>query len=265
MGNHSDKSDLDEDTLALFVANQLDYSSAALERECLPWLSVDERAKYERFQFPQHRKEYLLGQSLVRTALSEYSETAPEEWRFELGEYGKPAVHSDQNTKNCYFNLSHSAGLIVVAVSMHEAVGVDIERNTRERRIEQIAHRHFAAPEVSALLALPEDERQARFYSLWTLKEAYIKAKGMGLAISLQKFGFDFLHDTGQELQFWVDETLGDDPGDWQFWQLEAIADFDLAVAVATGNSGSIAKIEACKMPSLNEKLPLDLHVICSC
>ncbi|MCG8415160.1 MAG: 4'-phosphopantetheinyl transferase superfamily protein [Pseudomonadales bacterium] len=265
INNTKNASELSDDVLTLFFANQSDFSNDSLESACLSWLSAAEIEKHQRFHFSQHRKEYLLGQSLVRTALSEFADVDPHSWQFELGEYGKPTIYSPQLLHPYYFNLSHSGDFLVVVVSSHQDVGIDIERNTRERRIEQIAHRHFAEPEVESLLALPKEERQSRFYALWTLKEAYIKAKGMGLAIPLQKFGFDFLDATQQELHFWADRALGDDCADWQFWQLECVPDYDLAVAVSAGRDKPVSKISAYQYENLNQKRPMELHVLSSC
>ena len=148
-------------------------------------LTDDERRRYGRYMFERHRHLYLLTRALVRTTLSRYRDVAPERWRFCENEWGKPDVAEPQEAKPIHFNLSNSEGMVVCLVARDRVVGVDVEDCERLDQPTSIAERFFSPREVADLRALPEDRQRERFFAYWTLKEAYIKVRGMGLAILL--------------------------------------------------------------------------------
>jgi 4'-phosphopantetheinyl transferase len=122
-----------------------------------------------------------------------------------------PAHHS---TDLC-FNLSHTDGLVVLAIA-RQPVGVDVEWLDRRGRTIELADRYFAPTEITALRALPETAQRDRFFDLWTLKEAYIKARGLGLALPLG--GFAYSDFETPPLSIAVDPTLADRPdSEWSF------------------------------------------------
>jgi 4'-phosphopantetheinyl transferase len=179
-------------------------------------LSDDERARWQRYKFDKHRREYLATHALARTALSSHHPLAPEAWRFQLNEYGKPWIDPDCGL--C-FNLSNSTGLVVCLIGTGDEVGVDVEPRIRAGSIIEIAHRMFSQRELKQLGDLPGDERPERALHLWTLKEAYIKARGIGLALPLKKFSF--LFEDSRRIRLEIDASLGDDPARWRFCILE--------------------------------------------
>src|SRR5437588_11462711 len=91
-----------------------------------------------------------------------------------------------------------------------------------------LAERFFAPQEFEALSTVPVEERQYRFFEYWTFKEAYAKARGMGLCLPLDKFSFHFPNDGGVEIK--IDPDLADDPRRWQFWQLRPTSQYLVAV-----------------------------------
>ena len=109
----------------------------------------------------------------------------------------------------------------------------------------QIANRYFSKDELEALKALPAAEQLLRFYDLWTLKEAYIKARGVGLSIALRSFSFDFL--THERLAVTFDSELVDDPTHWQFWQIDTTGSFTLSLASKSENQ-KITKLRAYRL-----------------
>ncbi len=240
---------LTETQIDLWFANEASFDFDELTSHCLDWLTERDVARYERFYFERHRKEFLLGKVLVRTVLSEYGGLNPSQWKFIENEYGKPALAVGQNGSSIYFNLSHSGDRLVMAVGKHEFLGIDIERSDRKRRVKKIADRYFSARELQPLLELEELAQQERFYDLWTLKEAYIKARGMGLALSLKQFGFDF--ETGELISLYLDPEMDDNVDGWQFWQLDAGAEYKLALAVKAGDL--ITNINSYHRSSLRE------------
>ncbi len=242
---------IDEEEIHLWHLDQVDFDLPTLARDCLSWLSDSELQRYYRYQFDSHRKQLLLSRVLTRLALSRYdSSIAPASWKFSQNEYGKPAISAEQNAAALYFNLSHSAQRAVLAVSRHSDIGVDIELSTKPRRIGAIAQRYFSPAESAAILALPVEQQQDRFYDLWTLKEAYIKACGMGLSIPLQHFSYGFAGDRGLTIEF--DTQRGDSEQDWQFWQLDARSDYKLALAAKTESAKGVVRLIGWQLEGLD-------------
>lgn len=195
-------------------------------------LTPEEAARKQRFRFEKNRHQQLVTRALARSVLSLYTGVAPAEWRFEAGEYGKPDVSAPAGHSRLRFNLSNTDGLIACAVVRDHEVGVDVENMQRRAETVAIADRYFARSECRALHALPESQQRDRFFSYWTLKESYIKARGLGLKIPLAQFAFDIEREP---ITIAFDPRLGDDAADWQFHQLRLSDRHMLAVAVQRG------------------------------
>lgn len=196
----------------------------------VPRLTTDERGRMDRLVRETDRHTFTLARALVRQTLSAHGPTAAEAWRFETNRYGCPfVVEAQAGTPRLHFNLSHTAGLVALAVTRGHDLGVDVERADRVVR-ERIAERHFAPQEVRDLLAMPEDAQPQAFFEYWTLKEAYIKARGMGLAIPLGDFAFRLRPPARPTIAF-VD-GFDDTPARWQFWQAWPTPHHRLALAV---------------------------------
>ena len=126
---------------------------------------------------------------------------------------------------------------------------MDIEQSGKRRRIAKIADRFFASEEVIDLLGLIDSEQLSRFYDLWTLKEAYIKACGLGLAIPLQHFIYSFPNETGISLSF-ADER-DDDVRNWQMWQIACSGNYKLALAIKREPENKITSLSAWNLNGL--------------
>ena len=238
----------------VYLASLLDFFLPDLEAHYLNWLGKSEQARFRRYRTSGKRKQFLLGQVLLRAVLSKFSGINPPQLQFTLRENGKPRVHSPGSAA-CHFSLSHSGEYVVVAFARYPSIGIDIEKRTRQRRIDSIARRYFAPSENRFLKTLPPEQRLLRFYDLWTLKEAWLKAGGVEQAPSrstLNKFGFDLESKTDQ-LGFWVDQSLAAQPGAWQFWLLELVPDHQIAVSVSTGGLPRVSSIHAQRLASLQQ------------
>jgi len=197
-------------------------------------MSDEERARHQRFMFERDRDLFLATRALVRAALSRYADVRPEAWRFERTEHGKPYLVGPAGVPELHFNLSNTYGLVACAVSgALPRVGVDVENTTRGTDALEIADRFFSGLEVEALHALPDSDHQARFFSYWTLKESYIKARGLGLAIPLGQFSF--LLDDAPPIRLACDPELSDDGDRWRFGLFRASDRHTLAVGADTG------------------------------
>ncbi len=192
-------------------------------------LSSAERKQEPRFYFARDRRRYLLTRVLVRTVLSRYLPVSPREWTFAKNAYGRPeAVNVEANKAGVSFNISHTHGLIVLAVARRRALGVDVV-NLRSREVSMdIATRYFAPAEVAVLASTPREQRNYRFLEYWSFKEAYVKARGMGFSLPLHKFSFHYPRDRAVGMK--IDPELGDDAGRWQFWQFCPVPEYLAAV-----------------------------------
>jgi 4'-phosphopantetheinyl transferase len=193
-------------------------------------LSEEEIARYLRFHFDDDRREFALAHALLRTTLSAFDDVAPRDWRFENDANGKPALAPGMTGVPLSFNLSHSGGLVACAVAVHADVGVDVESVTRATDWRSIVPRYFSAAEVAQIDRLPAPEQAGRFFELWTLKEAFAKALGVGLSQSLDATCFDLAGDA-------ISCSLPDgiQAEAWQFALYRPDRDHRLAVAVSDG------------------------------
>jgi len=207
---------MNEDTLQLWFAYPDDVLERGAAEACELLLSEEERARLKAFKFDRLRREYLATRALVRTALAHTHPIAPEAWRFSSNAYGKPAV---EPACGLQFNLSNSRELVVGLIATGAEVGVDVEPFTRASEIAEVAPRVFSKLELAQLDGLPDSERLNRGLSLWTLKEAYIKARGMGLSLTLEKISFVF--GGAEEIRLELDPSLNDEPSRWRFCLLD--------------------------------------------
>lgn len=176
-------------------------------------LSEEERARRRRFRFEHSRREYLTTHALARMALSHDRPIAPRAWQFTANAHGKPAITPDCGLR---FNLSNTAAMAVCLVSDAPAqVGVDVESHARVARIAEVAQKVFSEAERSQLDALSASAKLDRCLSLWTLKEAYVKARGIGMTLPLR--GISFLFDEGGAVRLFLDPELHDDAERWHF------------------------------------------------
>jgi 4'-phosphopantetheinyl transferase len=207
---------MDKKPLSLWCAYPDDLLIEENAEACAALLSQDERARWQGFRFERHAREYLATHSLARTALSRYHPLAPQAWRFPVNAHGKPAADPECGLR---FNLSNSLGLVVCLIAHGVEVGVDVEPFDHAEKILELAPEVFSPEELTQLSDLRGDEQLQRALSLWTLKEAYIKARGMGLALPLKKFAF--LFGGGEEMQLELAPSLNDEAARWQFCLLE--------------------------------------------
>lgn len=151
-------------------------------------LAADEHARAERFYFQMHREHFIAGRGLLRNILSRYLDREPSQLRFCYNSYGKPALTEEAGTEGLCFNLSHSHGIALYAITCGREIGVDIEYFRPDVETEKLAERFFSPREAAVLRALPKHLRKEGFFNCWTRKEAYIKAEGQGMSIPLSTF-----------------------------------------------------------------------------
>lgn len=206
--------------------------SAALQQfEAL--LADDELASYNQLRFPEHRREYLVSHALLRATLARYADTPPLDIRFQQNAFGKPELVGAGALADLRFNMSHTHGLAVCAITRCGEIGADVEFHAENQALLEIADHYFSPREVDDLLTLPEAQRRAAFFRYWTLKESYIKARGEGLSLPLDSFSFLL---RGESIGF--ESSREPEPGDWRFFSVQPASDY--SVAVALRRSGTV-------------------------
>ena len=213
---------LDDDEVHVWCA-ALDLPGDAVQR-LWPLLAADESSRASRYVFARDRTHFVVARGLLRVILARYLDLEPAALRFVYGAYGKPALAHDTGGVALRFNLSHSGGYVLYAVTHQRELGIDIERmRPGFAREGGIAERFFSPHEVAALRALPLSLQATAFFACWSRKEAYIKARGLGLAIPLESFDVSLtpgepaalLHtaDGPQETSRWAMQELAPVPG----------------------------------------------------
>jgi 4'-phosphopantetheinyl transferase len=150
-----------------------------------------EQTRWHQLAFAANRHDFLVSHALVRNVLSLYANVHPAAWSFRTNRFGRPEIEGPSDAAGLRFNLSHTAGLIAVAVGGERDVGVDVENVTRDLPIEAAAS-ILSPAEIDRVRGLADSQRREHLLELWTLKEAYAKGRGLGLSLPLGEFSFDF-------------------------------------------------------------------------
>ncbi len=239
----------------LWLADTVAISDPVLLQAYERLMSGQERQRHQRFVFAKDRHTHLVTRALVRTVLSRYAAAEPSQWQFAVNAYGRPEIAEPAAHRSLKFNLSHTTGLVACVVARDREIGVDIEHVDKQRATLTIAKSVFAPDELADLQQVAESRRLERFYAYWTLKEAYIKARGMGLAIPLDEFHFEL--DDGALPRLVIQPSLGDDASDWQLAQSQPSAKHRLALAIRRGSDADLA-IQTRSVVPLRDETQLD-------
>jgi 4'-phosphopantetheinyl transferase len=151
-------------------------------------LTPDEQDRAAQFRLPHLRQRFITARGILRAILGRYLGVAPQTLRFGYTSYGKPFLKSEGDQALLSFNVTHAESVALYAVARERAVGVDIETQRYIADASMIAARHFSLLENHMLNSLPAMERPLAFLRCWTRKEAYIKARGIGLSLPLDQF-----------------------------------------------------------------------------
>jgi 4'-phosphopantetheinyl transferase len=193
-------------------------------------LSPNERERADRFHFELDRKRFVTGRGLLRTLLGHISGLPADQLQFEYDEFGKPNLVAGQGLP-LQFNLSHSGELVLIAIAAGRALGIDVEKIRTDFAADELAAHFFSVNERKILVSLAGQMQYEAFFACWTRKEAYLKARGVGLSLPLNQFDVSFLPDEEPRLL----ETRHD-PADASRWILRALEpgrNYAAALAVA--------------------------------
>ena len=151
-------------------------------------LSSDEKARAEQFHFEKDRYAFTFSRTLLRSILSRYLDLEPRAIRFNYTPHGKPFLDPLQNPNQLHFNVSHTHQTVIYAISKNHEVGVDVEYKNQTIDYLSIAKNFFSPYENDCLNKISTPQQCELFYRIWTCKEAFIKAIGLGLSYALNDF-----------------------------------------------------------------------------
>lgn len=215
----------------------LDVGQSSLA-EVTEFLSPEERTRADRFRFEVHRNRFVVGRGLLRIILGRYCNVSPERLRFSYGPNGKPELAPDGNARReggaLHFNLAHSEGVGVLAITQTGPVGVDLEQIRRLRDFSGMVSQFFSTREAAEFSKLPWEQQPAAFFNLWTRKEALLKATGEGIAHSLDRVEVSFLPgEPARVLALPAEPWAG---GEWSLTELAISPAYAAALALPVRN-----------------------------
>jgi 4'-phosphopantetheinyl transferase len=198
-------------------------------------LSQEEQARGDRYVRSADGVKFMVGRAVLRLILAQYLGLKPGEIFISTGEFGKPHIIKPFNTNSLAFNLSHSGEVCLVALSYAREIGVDVEKLRDDVVVEELATRYFSREEVAELQALPNRLRRLGFFLCWTRKEAYVKAKALGLQIPLDRFSVSLTPGQPAEIR-------GAEAGGWTILSFEPEPGYVAAVV----SEGPMTSVKYC-------------------
>jgi len=202
----------------------LDQAEAQLQH-LTETLSSDELSRAKRFYKEQHRHRFIAGRGILRIILGRYLGIEPQQLQFCYQSLGKPVLADTFLDSRLWFNLTHSQGLALCAVSRDRLVGVDLEYIRPISDVLNLANRYFSSGEYAVMRSLPPHQMQEVFFRYWTCKEAYLKATGAGIA---QLEQIEVLLNPTEPAKLKIDQQ-------WSLFELVPVKD-SVAAVVAEGD-----------------------------
>jgi len=189
-------------------------------------LTQEEKRVASRYRMLKDRVAFATARVLLRRGLSACAAQPAGGWALTRGEYGKPELAPSEHLPDLRFNISHCSDLVIVGFALARPIGVDVERIDRAVEYREIARSVFSSDEIRLLGAMRDEEIGPAFFGVWTLKEAYVKARGMGLSIPLAEFSCSI---GPPRIAF--SDTIEDSSLNWFLWQRYADSAHVVAVA----------------------------------
>ncbi|MGE5499043.1 MAG: 4'-phosphopantetheinyl transferase family protein, partial [Syntrophothermus sp.] len=163
-------------------------------------ISDYELNKAYKFFFSRDRERFIIIRAVLRILISKYQNVGINEIRYMKNNFGKPYIMVPKGHAPLKFNISHSNSAFIMAFTRNREIGVDIEKIRSDFPAENIARLFFSRSEIEELLQMQGRQLTKAFFGCWTKKEAYIKAKGMGLSIDLSSFDVSVAADKPAQL-----------------------------------------------------------------
>ena len=186
-------------------------------------LSTDETKRAERFYFDKDKEHFEVGRGILRVLLGNYLNINPKKIKFHYNQFGKPFITDQFKNSKIQFNLSHSKDMLVLVFCKTANVGIDIEFMRTDFDLLRLARQFFSKREVKELISTPSNLLREAFFNCWTRKEAFIKAKGKGLSIPLDKF--DVSSAPGKPARLCYYNENPSEISDWFLYELNGIGE----------------------------------------
>jgi 4'-phosphopantetheinyl transferase len=197
------------------------------------WLTLAERARYDRFRHDADREMFLLGRVMARTLVGRALALPAATWPWREGVRGRPEIDVPHTTLS--FNLAHSGGIVVCALAREAEVGIDIENRERVRLDRSLVERYCSPAEMREVDRCGDEGWRDQFLKYWTLKEAYLKARGLGIAVRLSDLSFT-ISSSGHVTVEFLESLVGTESG-WAF-DLRMLGDAHFVAAAASTPQG---------------------------
>jgi 4'-phosphopantetheinyl transferase len=198
------------------------------------WLSEDELSRAATFVFEQHRRRFVVCRGALRAILAGYLRVPPKDVTFRYGRQGKPYLDGARHGTGLSFNTSHSDDLALIAVGHDREVGVDLEHVRPMDGIDDIVARDFARNERLAFWRAAPASQLATFYRVWTLKEAWLKASGVGMNRRLSELDVTVLCVHPTRLP---EAAAAPDDRWWSARMMQPVPDYVAAIVAEEGDA----------------------------
>jgi 4'-phosphopantetheinyl transferase len=221
---------------------------------CHDLLDEEEKARHARFKFERDARLFLVSHALVRTALSDFAANVsvhPAAWRFETNAYGRPRIVQESGAPSMHFSLSHTHGLAACVVASTADVGVDAEAESRNLDMATLAPRVMSPSELPRFQSASAAVQRKQFLSLWTLKEAFTKARGLGLNLPVEKLSF-FVN--GHTIHFGCPVEVEDKPGSWELRLMQPTSEHYLSLVTRPVGEATPALQSKWYVPLMGER-----------
>ncbi|WP_284125072.1 4'-phosphopantetheinyl transferase family protein [Parerythrobacter aestuarii] len=220
----------------LWVAPIEDEDSQASER-WIEWLSENERKRYEGIVLPGAKTQFAAGRALLKSLLSEYCQIHPRECVIRPDHLGRPFLEFPTGFEAFDFNLSHTGGMVVCMIARNCRLGVDVENVQRRLEYPTLAPLFLSAEEQARISRLQPAERDQSLIETWVTKEAYAKARGLGLRLPLTGLMCDFTNKVPEVI---FSEGFEPDPPSWCFWRFDQ---YGFKIAVAASSNPPLSRV----------------------
>jgi 4'-phosphopantetheinyl transferase len=243
-------------SVAVWLAGDDDESAG----RALPLLDDDERERLDRFVSRSAARQFAVAHGLARQALAAAGGGRPADWRLGATGHGQPVAAGLPGAPDLSVSLSHTGGLVAVAVATGTDVGVDVERHDTDLAVQDLVR--FLAPDEAAAVAADPDAAVA-FVRRWSLKEAYAKARGLGMSLPFESFTVT-PGPAGRLPPRPAAVADGAAAGDgWRLWELDPGPDHAMAIALGPPPPGAPPPTVAVRrVVALSEPLVPDAAVV---
>ncbi len=198
------------------------------ETEAYGWLNGEERSRHEKFMFPGPKRRFVLCRAALRRILCDRLNCSNDDLSFAVTAYGKPSALVQGRAATVSFNVSHSGNYGLLAFAPSGWIGVDVEERVANRHLDLLTKTVFGPNEREEIAAVHGEQKIEMFFNLWTVKEALIKALGVGISLDTSKFEVPYSMRKGAKRSLF---EFPHKPG--TTWQIEDLSNQQFAAALA--------------------------------